>query len=650
MESDQLEINTNNQTNTIEIQNFEDTEKSKKSNLVEDDIMMMDDCAIIPDSFPTNNPIQNKNNINNKKSNDNKIRFKLQADQLRSGLTASNTFLSSTSNIQPIASKELSIIQLYLALNKPNIIKLKYDWIIINKNSTNSELTNSGNANYYSSQNSQNQQQRFYIDTLASVALSFLNELNQKTIAQTASNTPSNSNNNINQVLKSTNNPIAIQGVAPSNKVIKSPPKLIPITNTSPLSEQSIAIIQPNSNGQSSTTTIVPVEAVLQRISEDQTNKTKILLSDLNTKRRSRTRKPIMVVNNGPIRNVLPKLTLSNGQFIKPINVDLNSSTNVNNNINIQSPHNVNSPSSNQSEQIQNIVVSGPIAAVARQIVNTNNLVSTQPLTTTTLIQANNINNNNNKVLIQSFHQYSNLIPQILNNLNENDNSNTSINNQVIIDGEPVRIKINNVDLNSKQNNENNMNPGSPQGLTNMSLLDLSINNNDSFFAAAANAAAANASNNNNNDDATSNNNNLKEKISNDKDNNDSIGGFFTNIDINNLVKTKSMSNNNISEALQDNSSISSLSSKYYFCGTSKKIDNNLFSFLLGILNSLNCNKSNQGSSISKLFGSSTSNYSINASNNNNINNSLVQKRSDILVEWTDSVIIIYFKENFRLF
>jgi hypothetical protein len=557
LESDQLEINTNNQTNTIEIQNIEDTDKKTSSKIIEDDIMMMDDCAIIPDSFPTNNTNHNKNNnINNKKSNDNKIRFKLQADQLKSGLTASNTLLSSIVNIQPIASKELSIIQLYLALNKPNTIKLKYDWIIINNCSNNSELT--GNVNYFSSQNNQNQQQRFYIDTLASVAVSFLNELNQKTAA--FQNTSTASSNNTNLIPKSTNNPI-IPPVASSNKLIKSPPKAIS-SNSKPFSEQSIAIIQPNPNGQTSTTTIIPVETVLQRINEDQTNKTKILLSDLNTKRRSRTRKPIMVVNNShhPPRNVLPKLTLSNGQFIKPINVELNNSTNINNNINIQSPYNINSPSSsssNQSEQIQNIVVSGPVAAVARQIVNTNNLISSQPLTTTTLLQTNN--NSSNKVLIQSFHQYSNLIPQILNNLNENTNMN--VNNQVIIDGEPVRIIIDNLDLN-KQNNENNMNAGSPHGLTNMSLLDLSINNNDSFFAAASAAAVPTINPNNNNDDLNNVNNiNLKEKISNDKDNTDSVGSFFTNLDINNFVKTKSMSNNNVSEALQDNSSISSLSS-----------------------------------------------------------------------------------------
>ncbi len=553
LESDQLEINTNNQTNTIEIQNIEDKDKKTSSKIIEDDIMMMDDCAIIPDSFPTNNITKNK--ITNKKSNDNKICFKLQAEQLKSGLTANNTFLSTSSNVQPIASKELSIIQLYLALNKPNTIKLKYDWISINNNSNNIDMT--GNCNYFSSQNSQNQQQRFYIDTLASVAVSFLNELNQKTITSQNISNSTTPSNNTNQISKSSNNQLA----APSNKLIKSPPKSI---SAKPLSEQSIAIIQPNPNGQSSTTTIIPVETVLQRINEDQTNKTKILLSDLNTKRRSRTRKPIMIVNNGyhPPRNVLPKLTLSNGQFIKPINVELGSSTNVNANINLQSPHNINSPSSsssNQSENVQNIVMSGPVAAVARQIVNTNNLVSTQPITATSLLQSNN-NNTSNKVLIQSFHQYSNLFPQILNNLNENENTN----NQIIIGGEPVRIIIDNADLN-KQNNENNMNAESPHGLTNMSLLDLSINNNDSFFAAATTAAINSANNNNNNDDLTNvnNNSNLKEKISNDKDNNDSIGSFFTSIDINSLVKTKSMSNNNITEALQDSSSISSLSSMF---------------------------------------------------------------------------------------
>jgi hypothetical protein len=57
--------------------------------------------------------------------------------------------------------------------------------------------------------------------------------------------------------------------------------------------------------------TLLPLDDVLARINEEQTNKTKRLLSDLSSKRRSRQRKPIMVVNSGhPPRTMLPKLNI----------------------------------------------------------------------------------------------------------------------------------------------------------------------------------------------------------------------------------------------------------------------------------------------------------------------------------------------------
>ena len=99
----------------------------------------------------------------------------------------------------------------------------------------------------------------------------------------------------------------------------KTPPKTIAVTSKQP--HQSLAIIQPTAadlhNSAQSTTHILPLDTVLQRLNEvEQSNKTRKLLSDLNsTKKRSRHRKQIMVVNtsnnNSSLRNVLmPKLNL----------------------------------------------------------------------------------------------------------------------------------------------------------------------------------------------------------------------------------------------------------------------------------------------------------------------------------------------------
>lgn len=78
-----------------------------------------------------------------------------------------------------------------------------------------------------------------------------------------------------------------------------------------PFSQKSIAFLQPTSSSNQST--ILPLETVLASISEEQTKKTKLILSDLGSKRRSRQRKPVMVVNSGNSpKLMLPKLNINN--------------------------------------------------------------------------------------------------------------------------------------------------------------------------------------------------------------------------------------------------------------------------------------------------------------------------------------------------
>lgn len=68
-----------------------------------------------------------------------------------------------------------------------------------------------------------------------------------------------------------------------------------------------------------------------QRVSEEQANKTKKLLSDLSTKRRSRPRKQIMVVNTS---KQLPKLNLNMdlNQLAGQLNISPQSSNSINDN------------------------------------------------------------------------------------------------------------------------------------------------------------------------------------------------------------------------------------------------------------------------------------------------------------------------------
>lgn len=503
----------------------------------EDETMMIDDYALIAaKNNQKKSAIQQNTSNQTAKNKTNRNYYQLSSKQLRSGLTSNTSQLSSNSTNE---NKDLTFVQLYLVLNKPDVIKFEYDWIsstslrqpvLISSNVTNTESVFSSSSLLYN----QNQRQRFYIDTLASVATSFLKDLqnsNQKTV---------------NLPLPAAPPPIVQQ---------KTPPKTIAVTSKQP--HQSLAIIQPTAadlhNSAQSTTHILPLDTVLQRLNEvEQSNKTRKLLSDLNsTKKRSRHRKQIMVVNtsnnNSSLRNVLmPKLNL----------IDL---------------------SNGDNNQQQNIVLSGPVAAVARQIVNTNhstvtsnstNSIATTPKTSEHQQQQLYTANDNNYIIVGNYNQeeqqfqpndafdsntnYSNLMPQFFASLTsiatENSSSSNSNNDFSTNQIEPVVV---------------NENYGSPQTLADMSLLDLSINNTDSLFGTATQQGIAN----------------------------------------------KQMKLNGHNDFIEPGA----------FSGVSLlKVDKNI-----------------------------SSSVCLNQSRNGNSNFSLSNRRSDIIVEWTDSVNILFIFECF---
>lgn len=366
--------------------------------------MVIDECAIDQEKFMASKKTLPKTDKDAMKKSDSELNI----GQIRSGFTSKNCFL----NLNGKDKKEINFSQLYLALNKPSTVKFKYDWIIEKEELEQIQSANSSSHATLPSilLNKQNMQQRFYIDTLASVAASFLKE-NAKT--------------------KEVNHTKATQEpkIQSSSQAFKSP--------THPVNTTSIAVIQPNNSLKQ--TIAVPIENVLQTLNEQQANKTRKLLADL-PKRRSRQRKPIMVVNTSHSqRPMLPK-------------INLNQMT-----------------SETEASVQQNIVFSGPMAAIARQIVNSSDdLNDPNKQTLSTRV----VNEEPNQVFLQSnsnIHSslqqnYSNLIPRILNNL---------------IDNQTEECEKCADDPDKSQE------VGSPQNLTSMSLLELSLNNADSLFGSS---------------------------------------------------------------------------------------------------------------------------------------------------------------------
>lgn len=369
--------------------------------------MVIDECAVDQENFMASKKTLSKSDKEVNKKSD----LELNGDQIRSGFTSKNCFL----NVNGKDKKEITFSQLYLALNRPSTLKFKYDWIIEKEELEQIQSASSSSHATLPSMllNKKNMQQRFYIDTLASVAASFLKE-NTKTkeVNQTK----------VSQEPKS----------QPSNQVFKSP--------THPVNSPSIAVIQPNNSLKQAIS--VPIENVLHTLNEQQANKTRKLLADL-PKRRSRQRKPIMVVNSSHSqRPMLPKINLN----------QINQGA-----------------SETEASGQQNIVFSGPMAAIARQIVNSSDDLNDQDKQ---ISSTKVINEDPNQVFLQSNNSihsslqqnYSNLIPRILNNL---------------IDNQTEECDKCTDDLDKSQE------VGSPQNLTSMSLLELSINNADSLFGSS---------------------------------------------------------------------------------------------------------------------------------------------------------------------
>lgn len=165
-----------------------------KMNLIQQDLMLDDETMMIDDYtlIAAKNSCKELREIKPSTPN----QYQLEANTLRAGLTSSNSKIPTEKD----DFADLTFTELYLALDKPEKIHFKYEWGPLD-NSKQSHIKNvcSNSASYVSPLISssldlnRNQRQRFYIDTLASVAASFLNDIqtsqsNKKDISQSNSN------------------------------------------------------------------------------------------------------------------------------------------------------------------------------------------------------------------------------------------------------------------------------------------------------------------------------------------------------------------------------------------------------------------------------------------------------------------------------
>lgn len=468
---------------------------------IDEDPMAMDECAIIPDDFSSSNLKRTKTDNNNsdksEKQSSNPTQqqstpqfisnvLEITFDQLKAG------FSSSTAQVSYLESskkerKELTFADLHELLNKSTngVIRLKYEWSVKTNNETStvaSQAVNSAvGASSSSSQqqvqalSSSHQQQRFYLETLASVAASFLNDLKPipKNLVTNTENSQkqqqSNSNNGLfklPQVPPSTSSPLQQK-----SSILNSHQAVTTAFTAKSSSGKSVAFLQPLASPNRAT--VVPIEEMLQRVNEDQQNRAKQLLSDLNNaKKRNRQRKPIMVVNTGPSQLprhlLLPKLPNKN--------------------------------ENSGGENSPNIVYSsGPVATVVRQIVVNDDSTTTQKQAATSLAGSNAINNminpepttsqnvvNNTAGLQHPFHHtYSNLmLSSNYNNLIVENGASSSSSDTQQQQAKGLSDNNNHIDI----HNDPLSSMGSHQAsgnITDMSLLELSLNNVDSLFATA---------------------------------------------------------------------------------------------------------------------------------------------------------------------
>ena len=406
--------------------------------------------------------------VNNRKittTKSNIYRTQFNVDQLKSGLTVKS---------------DVTFIQLYLALNKPTVIKLKYEWHSIKPLYTipAADCGTVASVDADSAQAITNVElidnQRFYLQVLARVAESYLSEM--KTQSSEYSNDARTATSS------STSNKKSIEKT--NDKVLQASSK------------------SKTSNNEGTTTTASAVA-----ISE--TNKTQKLFQDMSSKARKLRQRKAIVVKSTRVA------TRDSCESPTPA---------------IMSPCSIITTSSSSSSTApvttsnSNIVVSAPVAAVARQIVNTSNdnhySVTTQRKKLTNSInqqptQQAKINQFSNNLLIgyQDQHQqqlysmqqnYSNIIPQIMttflsdNNNNSADSDNYGTNGGSNNYSDSGNISLNDVILHSNlilsddQTLIPNMNPihnehqqqqqiVSNSNCIDLSLIDISLNN-DSVF------------------------------------------------------------------------------------------------------------------------------------------------------------------------
>jgi len=165
---------------------------------------------------------------------------------------------------------------------------------------------------------SKNQRQRFYIDTLASVAASFLSDIQatKNNVLQTNSH-ELNTNNPTSKASREKKEPKPVTTSTATSTIVPPKPKqqALPEAVSGLVCQKS----PPKLPGSPSNAS----NFQRQLLNEEQTSKTKKLLSDLNSKRRSRQRKQIMVVNTS--NNQSPRNGL--GMMLMPnlnLNMDLN--------------------------------------------------------------------------------------------------------------------------------------------------------------------------------------------------------------------------------------------------------------------------------------------------------------------------------------
>lgn len=325
------------------------TNMIEQTMLMNDETMMIDDFALIATKVNQKKCTDAEASETNAMADGNPSTM-LLADQLRAGLNVSNLkIVPDTKDF-----KDLTFAELYLALDKPEKIGFKYDWISAsrkpNRSYINTNLksqiaagsTNSISPSFGSFDFSKIQRQRFYIETLASVASSFLNSI------QTAKQASSHSNNQepgMNQAENKANSKssktdgnqkASNNTVGHLNAQSKSPQKAPAISVQAPVAASAVTSQLPSPNVEAIAAGAQPLDAALVRLnSQEHNSTTQKLLSDLNSKKRSRQRKQVMVVGNvgGNKHSPLPKLNLNMdfNQLSCQLNISPQSSNNSNN-------------------------------------------------------------------------------------------------------------------------------------------------------------------------------------------------------------------------------------------------------------------------------------------------------------------------------